>query len=123
LTSTPADAVSGLAAHVFKLKSHICPTTIIFVTICFFKIPLSPPQNPAHKHLTTQINLNGDRYLWDDFAFATRDKLIATPVKITDSALAAKRNLPDPHTEAQFDFTLIFKLSELSLNVSFDLKV
>ncbi|HIF5900433.1 TPA: catechol 1,2-dioxygenase, partial [Raoultella ornithinolytica] len=39
---------------------------------------------PGHKHLTSQINLNGDKYLWDDFAFATRDGLIADPVKITD---------------------------------------
>ncbi len=36
---------------------------------------------PGHKHLTSQINLNGDKYLWDDFAFATRDGLIADPVK------------------------------------------
>ncbi|MBF3246952.1 catechol 1,2-dioxygenase, partial [Pseudomonas aeruginosa] len=31
---------------------------------------------PGHRHLTTQINLAGDRYLWDDFAYATRDGLI-----------------------------------------------
>jgi catechol 1,2-dioxygenase len=61
---------------------------------------------PGHKHLTTQINLNGDKYLWDDFAFATRDELIADPVKITDSALAAQRDLPGPHTEVTFDFIL-----------------
>ncbi|MCP8479102.1 catechol 1,2-dioxygenase, partial [Pseudomonas sp. ZM24] len=31
---------------------------------------------PGHRHLTTQINLAGDQYLWDDFAYATRDGLI-----------------------------------------------
>jgi len=71
---------------------------------------------PAHKHLTTQINLNGDRYLWDDFAFATRDELIANPVKITDPALAAKRGLPGPHTEVQFDFTLYAAADRIEQN-------
>ncbi|VEI20040.1 Catechol 1,2-dioxygenase [Serratia plymuthica] len=61
---------------------------------------------PGHKHLTTQINLNGDHYLWDDFAFATREELIADPVKITDPALATLRNLPGAHTEVNFDFSL-----------------
>ncbi|MBS0968650.1 catechol 1,2-dioxygenase [Chimaeribacter arupi] len=61
---------------------------------------------PGHKHLTTQINLNGDQYLWDDFAFATRDELIAEPVEITDPQLSARRDLPHPHTEIEFDFVL-----------------
>jgi len=60
----------------------------------------------GHKHLTTQINLSGDRYLWDDFAFATRDELIADPVKVTDPAIAAQRDLPGAHTEVNFDFRL-----------------
>ncbi len=61
---------------------------------------------PGYKHLTTQINLNGDKYLWDDFAFATRDGLIADPVKITDSELIQQRQLPGAHTEIQFNFSL-----------------
>jgi len=32
---------------------------------------------PGHKHLTTQINIAGDPYTYDDFAFATRDELVA----------------------------------------------
>ncbi|CAG8863321.1 Catechol 1,2-dioxygenase [Pseudomonas fluorescens] len=31
---------------------------------------------PGHRHLTTQINLSGEKYLWDDFAYATRDGLV-----------------------------------------------
>ncbi|MED5611747.1 catechol 1,2-dioxygenase [Pseudomonas sp. JH-2] len=31
---------------------------------------------PGYRHLTTQINLSGDQYLWDDFAYATRDGLV-----------------------------------------------
>lgn len=61
---------------------------------------------PGYKHLTTQINLNGDKYLWDDFAFATRDGLIADPIKITDDAIIAQRQLPGEHTEVTFNFRL-----------------
>ncbi|KMY86455.1 Catechol 1,2-dioxygenase [Candidatus Paraburkholderia calva] len=31
---------------------------------------------PGHRKLTTQINIDGDPYLWDDFAFATREGLV-----------------------------------------------
>ena len=62
---------------------------------------------PGYKHLTTQINLNGDAYLWDDFAFATREELIADPVKITDVALSQERNINQPHTEVSFSFALV----------------
>lgn len=62
---------------------------------------------PGYKHLTTQINLNGDAYLWDDFAFATREELIADPVKITDAHIAEQRNIHQPHTEVKFNFTLV----------------
>ncbi|MEM5317727.1 catechol 1,2-dioxygenase [Paraburkholderia sp. JHI869] len=31
---------------------------------------------PNHRKLTTQINIDGDPHLWDDFAFATRDGLV-----------------------------------------------
>ncbi|MBJ3813776.1 catechol 1,2-dioxygenase [Shimwellia pseudoproteus] len=61
---------------------------------------------PGFKHLTTQINLNGDKYLWDDFAFATRDGLIADPVKVTDPQIASQRDINQPHTEVNFNFTL-----------------
>ncbi|WP_432223914.1 catechol 1,2-dioxygenase [Enterobacter wuhouensis] len=62
---------------------------------------------PGFKHLTTQINLSGDQYLWDDFAFATREELIADPVKITDGTVARERDIPGPHTEVRFDFVLV----------------
>lgn len=62
---------------------------------------------PGFKHLTTQINLNGDQYLWDDFAFATREELIADPIKITDSTLSQERDINGPHTEVSFNFALV----------------
>lgn len=62
---------------------------------------------PGYRHLTSQINLDGDAYLWDDFAFATREALIAKPRKVTDPLLVAQRELDGPHTEVCFDFTLV----------------
>ncbi|HDS1819986.1 TPA: catechol 1,2-dioxygenase [Pseudomonas putida] len=41
---------------------------------------------PGYRHLTTQINLSGDEYLWDDFAHATRDGLVGD-VEMLDAAL------------------------------------
>ena len=41
---------------------------------------------PGFRKLTTQINIAGDPYLHDDFAFATRDGLIPELVRHTDPA-------------------------------------
>jgi catechol 1,2-dioxygenase len=52
----------------------------------------------GHRHLTTQINLAGDKYLHDDFAYATRDELIAE-IRFSDDA--------DGHrADIEFDFVL-----------------
>ena len=40
---------------------------------------------PGHRHLTTQINIAGDKYLYDDFAFATREGLIPKIVRHEDA--------------------------------------
>lgn len=61
---------------------------------------------PGHKHLTTQINLSGDEYLWDDFAFATREELIADPVKIESLDISRERDITGPHTEIEFNFKI-----------------
>lgn len=60
----------------------------------------------GYRHLTSQINLNGDKYLWEDFAFATRDELIANPVIVNDEQICMQRDMPCPHTEIAFDFSL-----------------
>ncbi|ENB9666630.1 MULTISPECIES: catechol 1,2-dioxygenase [Pseudomonas] len=39
---------------------------------------------PGYRHLTTQINLAGDEYLWDDFAHATRDGLVGEVEQLAD---------------------------------------
>lgn len=52
----------------------------------------------GHRHLTTQINLAGDQYLHDDFAYATRDELIAQ-IHFSEDANG-------PKADIEFDFVL-----------------
>lgn len=61
---------------------------------------------PGFRHLTTQINLSGDKYLWDDFAYATREGLIGEVRFIEDAGLAAKRGVEGRFAELSFDFQL-----------------
>lgn len=57
---------------------------------------------PGHRHLTTQINLSGDKYLWDDFAYATRDGLVGEVEFKEDGA----RGVSGRYAELKFDFQL-----------------
>ena len=62
---------------------------------------------PGYRKLTTQFNIEGDQYLWDDFAFATREGLVAIAVDVTDEAEIAKRGLNGPFKHIQFDIELV----------------
>lgn len=59
-----------------------------------------------HRKLTTQINIEGDPYLWDDFAFATREGLVPPITKVNDPAQAAKYKLNGEFSHIVFNFTL-----------------
>ncbi|MFF7709203.1 catechol 1,2-dioxygenase [Pseudomonas sp. NPDC007930] len=59
-----------------------------------------------HRHLTTQINLAGDQYLHDDFAYATRDELIAEIRFSEDAAQAKAHGVAGRFAEIDFDFVL-----------------
>ncbi|CAN1600538.1 catechol 1,2-dioxygenase [Pseudomonas sp. B21-028] len=61
---------------------------------------------PDHRHLTTQINLDGDQYLHDDFAYATRDELIAKITFSEDQDRAKALGVSGRFAEIEFDFTL-----------------
>ncbi len=61
---------------------------------------------PGYRKLTTQINIAGDKYLHDDFAYATRDGLIPEVVRHTDPAEIKARGLTEPFATIRFDFTL-----------------
>jgi catechol 1,2-dioxygenase len=62
---------------------------------------------PGHRKLTTQINIDGDKYLWDDFAFASREGLVPAVKRISDPAELAKRNLKKPFASIDFDINLV----------------
>src|SRR5580692_9324927 len=61
---------------------------------------------PGYRKLTTQINIDGDEYLHDDFAFATRDGLIPEVRCSADPAEVRARDLNAPFAEITFDFVL-----------------
>ena len=71
---------------------------------------------PAHIHffvtadgyrkLTTQINIEGDQWLHDDFAFGTRDDLIPPVTRVADADLVHAKGLNAPYAEIGFDFVL-----------------
>ena len=62
---------------------------------------------PGHRHLTTQINLAGEKYLWDDFAYATRDGLVGDIQFVEDAAAARDRGLDGSRfATLEFNFQL-----------------
>lgn len=61
---------------------------------------------PGYRHLTTQINIDGDPFVHDDFAYATRDELIPIVTRHTDSAEIRAAGLNAPYAEIAFDFVL-----------------
>ncbi|WP_165191538.1 catechol 1,2-dioxygenase [Caulobacter soli] len=61
---------------------------------------------PGFRHLTTQINIDGDPFLHDDFAYATRDDLIPPVERKSDPADIHAAGLNAPFAQIAFDFTL-----------------
>lgn len=62
---------------------------------------------PGNRKLTTQINIDGDAYLWDDFAFASREGLVPAITRISEPGELAKRGLDKPFASIDFDFHLL----------------
>ncbi|RDU96226.1 catechol 1,2-dioxygenase [Trinickia dinghuensis] len=61
---------------------------------------------PGYRKLTTQINIEGDPLIWDDFAFATRDGLIPA-VKQAEGAEGKPYGIDGQFALIDFDFTLV----------------
>lgn len=62
---------------------------------------------PGHRKLTTQINIEGDEYLFTDFAFGTREGLIPAVARVSDPAQVHARGLNKPFASIDFDFALV----------------
>ena len=62
---------------------------------------------PGYRKLTTQINIDGDKYLHDDFAFGTRDDLIPQVQRVTEAAEIHKAGLNKPFACIRFDFVIV----------------
>jgi catechol 1,2-dioxygenase len=60
----------------------------------------------GHRKLTTQINIDGDPLVFDDFAYATRDGLVPPLVERTDAASIQANGLTGPFAEIVFDIKL-----------------
>ncbi|MVA24984.1 catechol 1,2-dioxygenase (plasmid) [Agrobacterium vitis] len=60
----------------------------------------------GHRKLTTQINIEGDPLVNDDFAYATRDGLIPPVIERTDEASIKANGLSGPFAEIRFDIHL-----------------
>lgn len=60
----------------------------------------------GHRKLTTQINIDGDPFLWDDFAFATREGLVPAVTRVDDQAAMQAAGADRPFAKISFDFTL-----------------
>lgn len=60
----------------------------------------------GHRKLTTQINIDGDPLVNDDFAYATREGLVPPLVERTDDASIKANGLTGPFAEIEFDITL-----------------
>lgn len=71
---------------------------------------------PAHIHflvsaagmrtLTTQVNIPGDTYIDDDFAFATRDGLVVSLERMESAEGYESLGIEGPFTRIPFDFVL-----------------
>ena len=61
---------------------------------------------PGLRTLTTQVNVPGDSFIDDDFAFATRDGLILTLEKNTPAKGYESLGVGAPFTRVPFDFVM-----------------
>lgn len=61
---------------------------------------------PDHRKLTTQINIEGDPLINDDFAYATRDGLVPHVVEHAGAETIGGTEMPGPFAEIRFDVHL-----------------
>lgn len=62
--------------------------------------------HPDYRKITTQINMDGDPLLYDDFAFATKEDLVPAITRYTKEEAAAK-GIDEPFAEIEFNFSVV----------------
>jgi catechol 1,2-dioxygenase len=60
---------------------------------------------PGYRHLTSQINIAGDKYTYDDFAFATRDELVVEKQLV--KAGPNPWDIEGDYSKLEFNITLV----------------
>ena len=65
-----------------------------------------------HRKVTTQINIDGDEYLWDDFAFASREGLVPEVTMVEDADKLQEKGLDAPYASIDFDFHLVKEIDK-----------
>lgn len=60
----------------------------------------------GHRKLTTQINIDGDPLVFDDFAYATREGLVPPLIEHSDEVTIQAHGMSGPFAEIVFDITL-----------------
>lgn len=60
----------------------------------------------GHRKLTTQVNIDGDPLVHDDFAYATREGLVPPVIEHADAASIRAAELDGPFAEIVFDIRL-----------------
>lgn len=61
---------------------------------------------PGYRKLTTQFNFTGDKYLYADFAFGTREELVVTLERVTDANAIRNAGFNRPFARATFDVVM-----------------
>lgn len=61
---------------------------------------------PGYRKLTTQFNFTGDKYLYTDFAFGTREELVVTLERVTDADAIRNAGFNRPFARATFDVVM-----------------
>lgn len=60
----------------------------------------------GHRKLTTQLNMENDPLVYDDFAYATREGLVVPVIEHMDEATLKANGVDAPFSELIFDFKL-----------------
>jgi catechol 1,2-dioxygenase len=68
---------------------------------------------PGYRKLTTQINIDGDPYLWDDFAFGSREGLVPTINRLTAEEAKVKYGMDRAVASIDFSFNMYAEKSDV----------